>query len=200
MVDRVVILEAGIGERHKQSTEQNTKTKNTNLTSNKTQPWWTQTQQSNWNEICGSKGYKTAEDMNFFWLFGGSRYENRKQTKRHTSIPHEKPKIWYHLIVGWVPIFREVRGKSIGGDLDVDDEGSEQRRFEPVQPLHHGSVGYQPVRTRIGLTKKAMSLQANRGCKQEQERTILNCRWMISSQKLGSYKPNVGETILDRLI
>jgi hypothetical protein len=27
---------------------------------------------------------------------------------------------------------REVRGKSIGGDLDVDDEGSEQRRFEPV--------------------------------------------------------------------
>jgi hypothetical protein len=36
------------------------------------------------------------------------------------------------------------RGKSIGGDLDVDDEGSEQRRFEPVQSLHHGSVGYQP--------------------------------------------------------
>jgi hypothetical protein len=27
---------------------------------------------------------------------------------------------------------QEVRGKSIGGDLDVDDEGSEQRRFEPV--------------------------------------------------------------------
>jgi hypothetical protein len=22
--------------------------------------------------------------------------------------------------------------KSIGGDLDIDDEGSEQRRFEPV--------------------------------------------------------------------
>jgi hypothetical protein len=38
-------------------------------------------------------------------------------------------------------------GKSIGGDLDVDDEGSEQRRFEPVQSLHHGSVGYQTVRT-----------------------------------------------------
>jgi hypothetical protein len=29
------------------------------------------------------------------------------------------------LIVGWVPIFWEVRGKSIGGDLDVDDEGFE---------------------------------------------------------------------------
>jgi hypothetical protein len=35
--------------------------------------------------------------------------------------------------------------KSIGGDLDVDDEGSEQRRFKPVQSLHHGSVGYQPM-------------------------------------------------------
>jgi hypothetical protein len=37
--------------------------------------------------------------------------------------------------------------KSIGGDLDVDDEGSKQRRFEPVQALHHGSVGYQPMHT-----------------------------------------------------
>jgi hypothetical protein len=66
--------------------------------------------------------------------------------------------------------------KSIGGDLDVDDEGYEQRRFEPMQSLHHGSVGYQPVCTRIGLAKKAMSLQANREHKQEQERTTLNCR------------------------
>jgi hypothetical protein len=66
--------------------------------------------------------------------------------------------------------------KSIGGDLDVDDECSEQRRFEPMQSLHHGSVGYQPVCTRIGLAKKAMSLQANREHKQEQERTTLNCR------------------------
>jgi hypothetical protein len=47
VVDRFVIWEGGIGERHKQSTEQNTKTKNMNLTSNKTQPQWTQTQQSN---------------------------------------------------------------------------------------------------------------------------------------------------------
>jgi hypothetical protein len=47
VVDQFVFCEGGIGERHKQSTEQNTKTKNTNLTSNKTQPRWTQTQQSN---------------------------------------------------------------------------------------------------------------------------------------------------------
>jgi hypothetical protein len=66
-------------------------------------------------------------------------------------------------------------GKLIGEDLNVDDKGSEQRRFEPVQSLHHGSVGYQPMHTRIGLTKKAMSLKANREHKQEQERTILNC-------------------------
>jgi hypothetical protein len=71
------------------------------------------------------------------------------------------------MIVGWVSIFWEVRGKSIGGDLDVNDEGSEQRRFEPVQSLHNGSVGYQPVRTRICLAKKAMSLQANREHKQK---------------------------------
>jgi hypothetical protein len=58
-------------------------------------------------------------------------------------------------------------GKSIGGDLDVDDEGSEQHRFAPVQSLHHDSVGYQPVHTQIGLTKKAMSLQANQEHKQE---------------------------------
>jgi hypothetical protein len=67
-------------------------------------------------------------------------------------------------------------GKSIGGDLNVDNEGSEQHRFEPVQSLHHVSIGYQPVRTRIGLAKKAMSLQANREHKQEQEKTFLNCR------------------------
>jgi hypothetical protein len=37
--------------------------------------------------------------------------------------------------------------KSIGGDLDVDDKGSEQHWFEPVQSLHHNSVDYQPVHT-----------------------------------------------------
>jgi hypothetical protein len=66
--------------------------------------------------------------------------------------------------------------KLIGGDLNIDDEGSEQHHFEPVQSLHHGSVGYQTVHTRIGLAKKAMSLQANREHKQEEEKTILNCR------------------------
>jgi hypothetical protein len=74
------------------------------------------------------------------------------------------------------PDFPRGTGKSIGGDLNVDDEGSEQRCFKPVQSLYHGSVGYQPVHTQIGLAKKAMSLQANREHKQEQERTISNYR------------------------
>ena len=100
--------------------------------------------------------------------------KDSNKTKRHTKIPHGQPEIWYHLIVGWVPIFREVRGKSIGGDLDVDDEGSEQRP-EPLQSLHHGSVGYQPVRTRIGLAKKAYPCKCNREHEQEQRRCNLNC-------------------------
>jgi hypothetical protein len=66
--------------------------------------------------------------------------------------------------------------KSIGGDLNIDDEGSEQHRFERMQSLHHDFIGYQPVHTRIGLAKKAMSLQAYREHKQEQKRTISNCR------------------------
>jgi hypothetical protein len=50
----------------------------------------------------------------------------------------------------------------IGGDLDVDDECSKQHRFEPVQSLHHNSVGYQPVRTQTGLAKKAAPASESR--------------------------------------
>jgi hypothetical protein len=50
VLDRFIICEGGIGERYEQSTEQNTKTNNMNLTSNKTQRRWTQ----------------IAEDMIFF--------------------------------------------------------------------------------------------------------------------------------------
>jgi hypothetical protein len=58
-------------------------------------------------------------------------------------------------------------GKSIGGDLDIDDEGSEQCQFELMQSLHNDSVDYQPVRTGIGLAKKAMYQQVNQEHKQE---------------------------------
>jgi hypothetical protein len=83
------------------------------------------------------------------------------------------------MIIGWVPIFREVWSKLIGGDLDVDDKGSEQHRFEPVQSLHHGSVGYQPMHTWISLAKEAMSLQANQEHKQEQkEQSRIADEWL----------------------
>jgi hypothetical protein len=49
------------------------------------------------------------------------------------------------------------RGRSIDGDLDVGEEGSEQT-IVTLQSLHHGSVGYQHVCTQIGLTKKAKFL------------------------------------------
>jgi hypothetical protein len=40
-------------------------------------------------------------------------------------------KIMYHLMRGWVLIFQEVEVSQLGGDLDVDDEGSEQN----IEPL-----------------------------------------------------------------
>jgi hypothetical protein len=92
-----------------------------------------------------------------FGFFGGSRYETSKQTKRHTSIPHGKPKNLISHDSRMSPDLLRGTGKSIGGDLDVDDEGSEQRRFEPMQSRHHSSIGYQLMHTRIGLAKKAMS-------------------------------------------
>jgi hypothetical protein len=55
-------------------------------------------------------------------------------------------------------------GKAIGGDLDIDDEGSEQRRFELIQSLHHGSVGYAPAsesRTQARTGKNNLELQMN---------------------------------------
>jgi hypothetical protein len=38
------------------------------------------------------------------------------------------------------------RGRSIGGDLDIDEEGSKQTIIT-LQSLHHDSVGYQYART-----------------------------------------------------
>jgi hypothetical protein len=44
------------------------------------------------------------------------------------------------------------RGKSIGGDRDVDDEGSEQN-FESLQSLDHCSVEVRVIKLTIwGLT------------------------------------------------
>jgi hypothetical protein len=53
-----------------------------------------------------------------------------------------------------VPGLPRGRGRSVGGDLDVGEEGSEQTIIT-LQSLHHDSVGYQHTHTRVGLTKKA---------------------------------------------
>jgi hypothetical protein len=85
------------------------------------------------------------------------------------SILNDKD-LFAKLVVGdsrMSPDLLRGTGKSIGGDLNVDDEGSEQRQFKPVQSLHHGSIGYQPMHTQIGLAKKAMSLEVNQEHKQE---------------------------------
>jgi hypothetical protein len=45
---------------------------------------------------------------------------------------------------GLGPDLPRGRGKSIDGDLNIDDEGSKQY-FEPLQSLHHCSIGYESV-------------------------------------------------------
>jgi hypothetical protein len=56
-----------------------------------------------------------------------------------------------------VPDLSRGRGRSVGGDLDIGEEGSEQT-IETLQSLHHDSVSYQHACTRVGLAKKAKSL------------------------------------------
>jgi hypothetical protein len=68
VVDRFVIWEGGIGERHKQSTEQNTKTKNTNVTRTRVNHDGHKLNKVTETKICSSKGYRTAEDMIFSCL------------------------------------------------------------------------------------------------------------------------------------
>jgi hypothetical protein len=65
-----------------------------------------------------------------------------------------------------VPDLLKGRGRLIGGDLDVGEEGSEQTIIT-LHSLHHGSDGYQHAHTQVGLTKKAYPCKCNREHKQE---------------------------------
>jgi hypothetical protein len=58
-----------------------------------------------------------------------------------------------------VPDLSRGRGKSIGEDLDIDDEGSEQN-FEPLQSLHHRSVGYQSVQHELTSPRRLFPTSA----------------------------------------
>jgi hypothetical protein len=66
----------------------------------------------------------------------------------------------------------------IGGDLDVGEEGSEQT-IVTLQSLHHDSVGYQHVRTRVDHAKKTYLCKFNREHMQEYERMQLNLQMNI---------------------
>jgi hypothetical protein len=50
------------------------------------------------------------------------------------------------------------RVRSIGGDLD-DGEADSEQTIVTLQLLHHGSIGYQHMCTRVSLAKKAMFLR-----------------------------------------
>jgi hypothetical protein len=57
------------------------------------------------------------------------------------------------------PDLSRGRDMSIGGDLDIDDEGFEQN-VEPLQSLHQCSVGYQSVRHELTSSKKLIPASA----------------------------------------
>jgi hypothetical protein len=70
---------------------------------------------------------------------------------------HTDPILLYPLVL-WLderlgPDLSRGRSRSIGGDLDIAEEGFEQT-IVTLQSLHHGSIGYQHVHTQIGLIKK----------------------------------------------
>jgi hypothetical protein len=52
------------------------------------------------------------------------------------------------------------RGKSIGGDLNIDDKSSEQTS-EPLQSLNHDCVGYQLVRHELNLPRRLINTSKN---------------------------------------
>jgi hypothetical protein len=69
--------------------------------SNKTQPWWTQTQQSNWKmKIVALGDIEQWKVYNFFGFFGGAWYKEKKLITKHMIIPHGQLEIWYHLMRG----------------------------------------------------------------------------------------------------
>jgi hypothetical protein len=74
---------------------------------------------------------------------------------------------------GWVSIFWEVEVSWLVEILMLMKKALNKMN-EPLQTLHHGSVGYQSVHTWIDLAKKAYPCKRNREHKQEQERTQIN--------------------------
>jgi hypothetical protein len=83
-----------------------------------------------------------------------------------------------------VPDLLWGRCRSIGGDLDIGEEDSEQTIIT-LQSLHHSSVGYQHMCTRVDLTKKAYPYKCNQEHKQEHERMQLNLQMNVLTHECG---------------
>jgi hypothetical protein len=55
-----------------------------------------------------------------------------------------------------------------------------------LQSLHHDSVGYQHVHTRVDLIKKAYPCKCNQEHKQEQKRMQLNLQMNVLAHECGA--------------
>jgi hypothetical protein len=60
---------------------------------------------------------------------------------------------------GWGPDLLRGGAKSIGGDLDVDDEGSELN-FELLKSLHHCHIGFQSVQHELTSPRRLIPASA----------------------------------------
>jgi hypothetical protein len=73
------------------------------------------------------------------------------------------------------------RGKSIGGDLDVDDERSEQN-FKPLQSLHRCFAGYQSVQHELTSPRRLILASAIENTSKNEEDAIWIADEWLSSQ------------------
>jgi hypothetical protein len=90
---------------------------------------------------------------------------------QYGALPMDKSKEDVQTDERLCPNLPRGRGKSIGGDLDVDDEGSEYN-FEPLQSLHHRSVGYQSVRCELTSPKRLILVSAIENTSKNEEDAI----------------------------
>jgi hypothetical protein len=146
-----------LGERHNQMHgAEYYKPKTRIQTSNKTQPWWIWTQQSNWKMKIAALRVIGQWKEYFFFCFSWWSLVQRQKKTNYKAHNNTSGATWNLIPLDerLVPDLLRGRSRSIGGDLDVSEEGSEQMIIT-LQSLHHDSVGYQHTCTQVGLVKKA---------------------------------------------
>jgi hypothetical protein len=63
------------------------------------------------------------------------------------------------------------RGRSIGGDLDIGEEGSEQN-LKPLQSLYYFSVGYQSMQHKLTSPRRLIPASAIENTSKNEEDAI----------------------------